>query len=63
MIKTEQDLKDEWGQVRFVQALGFLSGWYIEKGILQTQEQMQSLADENKDAFEVFVSRMLYNVA
>lgn len=58
-MKTERQLKDEWGQERFVEALCALSSWYIEKGVPQSVEQIEALMKSNQDAFDVFVARML----
>ena len=59
-VKTESELKAEWGIERFVNALGVLSAWYIGKQHPISVEQMIELREQSDDAFTVFASRLYH---
>lgn len=59
-IKAEEQLKQEWGIERFLDAMRFLSEWYIENGQPETVDEMKELHDADLDAFEIFASRVFY---
>ena len=57
-IRTQDELEQEWGQERFVSALGALATWYREHGMPQTVEAMRALAEASDDAFCVLNARV-----
>ena len=60
MVKTEDQLKSEWGQKRFVIALGILSKWFLDKQHPVSEKQIEQLLSESEDAFTLFASRTYY---
>jgi hypothetical protein len=52
-FKTTEDLKLEWGQERFVEALGYLSGITVNGQFQGTVEQLNDLYINHNDTFEV----------
>lgn len=53
-FKTTEDLKLEWGQRRFVEALGYLYNITINKGFTGKVGELQDLYDNHNDVFEVY---------
>lgn len=59
-IKTEDELKAEWGIERFVTALGVLAGWWAGKSHPISLEQLKDLQSKSEDALTLFGSRTYY---
>ncbi len=60
-MKTENELKQEWGQERFVAAMGVLANWQSanwHQGWCPSEEQILELHAESEDALELFTARL-----
>lgn len=55
--RTQEDLKRDWGQKRFVDAMLSLSSWYQKYGVPQSVEEIKKLLVEKPDAWELFKAR------
>lgn len=53
---TQEQLKEQWGQKRFEQALGVGSDWRQGKSHPISLADLQELYAESQDAFELFSS-------
>lgn len=60
MIKTLTELKEEWGQEKYVEILGEMTGWMIKNYPGQSMEDLQELQNSKPDVFTCFESYMVH---
>lgn len=55
-IKTTEELQNEWGLERYVNALGILSEMSVHEHLPQTIDEMRELMQLHPDTFEIFAA-------
>jgi len=57
-IPTQDQLEENWGIERFVEAMRVLSVWMQNTPPQVTKEQLEDLGEQSKDALELLKSRL-----